>query len=329
MKFYSLPNEIPENMLQGMALTHPHLTYLDGTGIMYDNQFDQNHVPIISGGGSGHEPAHVGFVGKGMLAAAVTGSLFVPPKAEYILQTIRQVNHGKGVFLVVKNFEADLLVFEEAIKQARAEGIDARYIVSHDDISVNVYNYHKRHRGVAGTVLLHKILGAMAANGATIDEIQAAAFELSVHIFTLGVALAPVSFPNQKTSFDLAANEVSFGVGIHGEPGYRIEKFESQERIAIELVNKLKHEIHWRHHEHFNDFIILVNGLGATTLMELYSFQYDVLRLMELEGINVVFSKVGNLMTSFDMEGISLTLCPVRDDKWLTALQAETSAFGW
>ena len=328
MKFYTSTTEIPEEMLKGVELTHTHLSYLSETGILYDNTFDNKAVPIISGGGSGHEPAHIGYVGDGMLAAAVDGPLFVPPRAKNILKAIRQVNSGKGVFVIIKNFEADLKEFKKAIEEARTEGIDVRYIVSHDDISVNTYNFHKRHRGVAGTVLLHKILGAFAKEGASIDEIEQLALSLSPEIYTLGVALAPVNFPHHRTSFLLAEDEVSFGVGIHGEPGYRIEKFEGSERIAVELVNKLKAEINWQKKANKN-YILLVNGLGSTTLMELYHFQYDVMRLLELEGLSIKFCKVGNLMTSCDMSGISLTLCSVKDFKWLDYLNAPAGAFAW
>ncbi|WMX71091.1 DhaKLM operon coactivator DhaQ [Lactococcus cremoris] len=328
MKFYTSTTEIPEEMLKGVEITHTHLSYLSETGILYDNTFDNKAVPIISGGGSGHEPAHIGYVGAGMLAAAVTGPLFVPPRAKNILKAIRQVNSGKGVFVIIKNFEADLKEFKKAIEEARTEGIDVRYIVSHDDISVNAYNFHKRHRGVAGTILLHKVLGAFAKEGASIDEIEQLALSLSPEIYTLGVALAPVNFPHHRTSFLLAEDEVSFGVGIHGEPGYRIEKFEGSERIAVELVNKLKAEINWQKKANKN-YILLVNGLGSTTLMELYHFQYDVMRLLELEGLSIKFCKVGNLMTSCDMSGISLTLCSVKDPKWLDYLNAPTGAFAW
>ena len=328
MKFYTSTTEIPEEMLKGVELTHTHLSYLSETGILYDNTLDNKAVPIISGGGSGHEPAHIGYVGAGMLAAAVTGPLFVPPRAKNILKAIRQVNSGKGVFVIIKNFEADLKEFKKAIEEARTEGIDVRYIVSHDDISVNTYNFHKRHRGVAGTILLHKVLGAFVKEGASIDEIEQLALSLSPEIYTLGVALAPVNFPHHRTSFLLAEDEVSFGVGIHGEPGYRIEKFEGSERIAVELVNKLKAEINWQKKANKN-YILLVNGLGSTTLMELYHFQYDVMRLLELEGLSIKFCKVGNLMTSCDMSGISLTLCSVKDPKWLDYLNAPTGAFAW
>ncbi|MBS5601372.1 DhaKLM operon coactivator DhaQ [Lactococcus cremoris] len=328
MKFYTSTTEIPEEMLKGVELTHTHLSYLSETGILYDNTLDNKAVPIISGGGSGHEPAHIGYVGAGMLAAAVTGPLFVPPIAKNILKAIRQVNSGKGVFVIIKNFEADLKEFKKAIEEARTEGIDVRYIVSHDDISVNAYNFHKRHRGVAGTILLHKVLGAFAKEGASIDEIEQLALSLSPEIYTLGVALAPVNFPHHRTSFLLAEDEVSFGVGIHGEPGYRIEKFEGSERIAVELVNKLKAEINWQKKANKN-YILLVNGLGSPTLMELYHFQYDVMRLLELEGLSIKFCKVGNLMTSCDMSGISLTLCSVKDPKWLDYLNAPTGAFAW
>ncbi|SER30697.1 dihydroxyacetone kinase [Granulicatella balaenopterae] len=327
MKSILKDREIPYEMLEGVAFAHPNLQYIEDTGIIINKQCNKQTVPIISGGGSGHEPAHFGYVGNGMLAASVSGPLFVPPTYKEILQAIHSVPTENGVFLIVKNFEADMKEFYRAIELARNEGITVKYIVTHDDISVDTYNYQKRHRGVAGTVLVHKILGAAAMEGATIEELEALGLVLTTKIVTLGVALESARIEGYpEYSFPLEKDEVSFGIGIHGELGYRNEKVDSSERLAIELVNKLKAFSKWQEGD---EYILLINGLGSMPLMEQYMFTNDIRRLMQLEGLVIKFCKVGNYMTSYNMDGISLTACPVVDPKWLEYLNAPTTAFAW
>lgn len=318
---------IGQQMLDGVVTSYPHLAQMDKTGIIYQKHQDDQIIPIISGGGSGHEPAHFGFVGRGMLTAAVSGPIFVPPKAKHILEAIQTVNRGKGVFLIIKNFEADLKEFHQAIQEANQAGIPTKYVISHDDISVDTYNFHMRHRGVAGTILLHKILGQAALEGASLDQLEDLALELSVHIHTLAVATRPATIPGQDTPlFQLGPQEISFGIGIHGEPGYRTVNFVSSERLANELVNKLKMKFRWQDGD---EYIVLINNLGTTPLMEQLIFTNDVMRLLELEGIKVNFLKTGKYMTSLDMAGLSLTMCPIKNQVWLDYLQAPTQAFAW
>lgn len=288
---------------------------------------DKDRVPILSGGGSGHEPAHYGYIGKGMLAGAIAGEIFVPPAANEILEAIRFLNKGKGVFVIVKNFQADLAVFQEAIDEARNEGISVRYVVSHDDISVEGTGFKRRHRGVAGTLFLHKILGHAAQNGADLVQIEQMALAVASHIATLGVASKAATSPlTNKPMFDLQKGFISYGVGIHGEAGYKTVPYISTEKLAIELSNKLKMFFRWKKGQHF---AILVNNLGNTAKDEEKLFLSHVLDLMELEGLQIDYVSSGKFMTTLDMEGLSLSMLELVNPDWIHALQASTDAPAW
>lgn len=313
--------------ISAITKLYPHLKQIKNLPAIYDSQIVDNQVPILSGGGSGHEPAHFGYVGQGMLTAAISGPIFVPPCAADILEVIRFLNRGKGVFVIVKNFEADLHEFGQAIHDARAEGIPVKYVISHDDISVETSNFQMRHRGVAGTILLHKILGEAASRGASLEELEAMGLSLAISVATLGVATKPATIlGDSHPMFQLKEGDISFGIGIHGEPGYRTEPFKSSEILANELINKLKMKMKWQEGE---SFALLINNLGATSKLEELIFTNDVLQFLELEDLNIVYTKTGHLITSLDMAGLSITLCRIHDSRWLEYLQAPTDAFGW
>lgn len=263
-----------------------------------------------------------------MLTAAVYGDLFTPPGSEQILEALRFLNKGKGVFVIIKNFEADIREFSKAIHQARLEGIPVRYIVSHDDISVEPKkNFQMRHRGLAGTILLHKILGQAALQGAGLEELEQIGFRLATEIATIGFATKSASFPNAALPlFDLPEENISFGIGIHGEEGYRTVPFISSEHLAVEIVNKLQIKFHWQENE---TFILLANNLGTTTELEQGIFLNDLGQLLELEGLDIAYIKNGKYMTSLDMAGISVTLARLKDPIWLDYLKAPTNAFAW
>ncbi|HFU4501860.1 TPA: DhaKLM operon coactivator DhaQ [Streptococcus suis] len=316
------------NYIEGICRTNGRLKKLANQPILVQHDQDSQLVPIISGGGSGHEPAHVGFVGKGMLTAAVYGEIFVPPTAEEVLATIRAVNRGKGVFVIIKNFEADLETFGQAIAEARQEGIAVKYIVSHDDISVDTKdNFRMRHRGLAGTILLHKILGAAALSGYNLDQLEQLGLSLATEIATIGFATKSASLPHaSQPLFDLKSGEISYGIGIHGEEGYRTVMFESSEQLANEIVNKLKLKFRWQEGE---EYALLVNNLGTMSELEQGIFFNDLCQFLELEGLKLSFIKTGKFMTSLDMEGISVTLCRVKDPVWLDFLEAPTAAVAW
>lgn len=321
-------HRVISHYMEGFLVAHPQLKRLEQDPIVCVRELDRACVPVISGGGSGHEPMHVGFVGEGMLSAAVYGEIFVPPTADEILRAIRYVDKGRGVFVIVKNFEADLLSFQAAIHQARKEGIQVRYVVSHDDISVDIKkNFQKRHRGLAGTILLHKIVGAAAQSGMPLEELEQLALCLSTEIATIGFATKAAHFPQVASPlFELKEGEISYGIGIHGEEGYRTVPFESSEQLANEIVNKLKLRFRWQEGE---EFILLVNNLGTISELEQGIFLNDICQLLDVEGIQIPFIKAGRFATSLDMAGLSVTLCRLKDRTWLKYLQAETSAPAW
>lgn len=313
--------------IEAITKIHPHLRQISDLPAIYHDGVSTQQVPILSGGGSGHEPAHFGYVGQGMLTAAISGPIFVPPSAADILEVIRFLDKGRGVFIIIKNFEADLREFSRAIHIARTEGISVKYVVSHDDISVDTSSFQLRHRGVAGTVLLHKILGEAAFRGASLDELERLSLRLVTSMATLGFATKPATIlGDDHPMFQLKEGNISFGIGIHGEAGYRTVPFDSSAFLANELINKLKMKLKWQDGE---PYVLLINNLGATSKMEELIFTNDVLGFLALDDLNIAFTKTGHLITSLNMAGLSVTLCRLQDSNWLDYLQAPTDAFGW
>ena len=322
------PKDTVSQVLNGVAFIHQDkLERVKNSGIIKYKQLNNNNVALISGGGSGHEPAHFGYVGKGMLSASVSGPVFIPPKPSDILDAIKEVNSEKGTLLIIKNFEADVSSFLEAEKLAKEEGLVVDHVIVNDDCSIEEGSYKKRRRGVAGTIFVEKILGSAAKSGMSLKELKILGEEIIFSMNTLGVALASGKEIGSETSiFPLENGQISFGIGIHGEAGYREEPFYSSEYLANELVNKLLAQ--------YKDIevpkiALMINGLGATTVMEKFVFANDVKRLLELEGIEVAFQKSGDFMTSTNMAGISLTFLAIKEDEWLGYLKDETDAFAW
>ncbi|MBO0443715.1 dihydroxyacetone kinase subunit DhaK [Vagococcus fluvialis] len=322
------PKDTVSQVLNGVAFIHQDkLERVKNTGIIKYKNIKKNQVAVISGGGSGHEPAHFGYVGSGMLSASVSGPIFIPPKATEILKAIKEVNSEMGTLLIIKNFEADVTAFLEAEKLAKEAGLLVEHVIVNDDCSIEEGSYKKRRRGVAGTIFVEKILGAAAQSGMTLGELKMLGEEVILATNTLGVALASgKEVGSEAEIFHLEKGQISFGIGIHGEAGYREETFFSSEYLANELINKLLAQ--------YRDFPVeriglMINGLGATTVMEQYIFANDVKRLLQLEGIEVVFQKSGDFMTSTNMAGISLTFLALKEDKWLDYLKEETDAFAW
>lgn len=326
-KIINEPTKVVDEMLNGLEFVHSDLVKrVKGFDVIQRTSEKTGKVAIISGGGSGHEPAHAGFVGEGMLSAAICGAVFTSPTPDQILEAIKQSDEGAGVFMVIKNYSGDVMNFEMAKDLAEMEGIAVESVVVDDDIAVEDSLYTQGKRGVAGTIFVHKILGNAAENGKSLSEIKELADKLVPNIHTVGLALSGATVPEVgKPGFVLDENEIEFGIGIHGEPGYRREKMQPSYDLAKELVNKLL--------ENFDDtegdFGMLVNGMGATPLMEQYIFANDVRKLLDEKGINVTFKKLGNLMTSIDMAGISLTLIKLEDDEWLNALEAPVNTIAW
>lgn len=325
-KILNDPNHLLEEMLQGLAITHQNqLERVKGSQVLKRKELKKNKVALVSGGGSGHEPAHAGFVGEGMLDAAVLGEVFTSPTPDQVLEAIKAVDTGAGVLLIIKNYSGDVMNFEMAKDLAEMEGIDVDYVIVDDDIAVESDDTAGR-RGVAGTILVHKILGAKAEEGASLKELKAYADMLIPKIKTLGLALSGATVPAVgKAGFVLEDDEIEYGVGIHGEPGYRKEKLKPSKALAEELVMRLKEEMQWKKGDRYGVF---VNGLGSTPLMELYVFMNDVHQLLEDEGLSLEFYMVEEYMTAIDMEGLSLTLIAL-DDESLAYLQAPAHTVAW
>ena len=312
-KIINQPEEILNQMLDGLSYAYSDLVErVPETDVIARKDRNEGKVGLVSGGGSGHEPSHAGFVGKGMLSAAVCGEVFTSPTPDQVLEGIKAADTGAGVMLIIKNYSGDVMNFEMAKDMAEMEGIEVETIIVDDDIAVEDSTFTAGRRGVAGTVLVHKILGAYADQGKSLAEVKAAADKLVPNIKTIGVALTGATVPAVgKPGFVLADDEIEYGVGIHGEPGYRKEKLQTSKNLAKELVEKLKSEFKWAKGDTYG---VLVNGLGSTPLMEEFVFMNDVKALLEADEINVEFKKVGDVMTAIDMAGLSLTMIKLEDN---------------
>lgn len=325
-KIINAPQDVVAEMVAGLAGAYPdYVVQLpETTVVVRSDTYDQ--VALVSGGGSGHEPSHAGFVGDGMLSAAVCGQVFTSPTPDQIFAAIQHTDQGKGVLLIVKNYSGDVMNFEMAKDMAELEDIEVASVLVDDDIAVEDSLYTQGRRGVAGTVLVHKILGALAREGKTLQELAEYGTSLVADIKTVGIALAGATVPEVgKPGFELADDEIEYGVGIHGEPGYRREKIKPAHEIAKEVVGKLKEEFAWQAGEKYG---VLVNGMGATPLMELFIYFNDVKQLLEADGIEIGFAKVGNLMTSLDMAGASVTIFKLDDEK-ARLLAEPVHTIGW
>ncbi|WVT91322.1 dihydroxyacetone kinase subunit DhaK, partial [Enterococcus durans] len=254
------------------------------------------------------------------------GDVFTSPTPDQVQTAINEANQGKGVLMIVKNYTGDILNFDMAKEMAAMDDIQVESVVVDDDIAVENSTYTAGKRGVAGTILVHKILGDAARKGQSLAELKELGDKVVQAIKTIGVALRAATVPEVgKPGFELAEDEIEYGVGIHGEPGYRREKLQPSKVLAKELVTKILAD----YTEKPKEVGVLVNGMGGTPLMEQFVFMNDVLALLEAENINVTFHKVGNLMTSLDMQGLSLTMIDLKDKDWREALISDVQTISW
>lgn len=310
-KLINNPQNIVDEMLDGLVKANPkEIVRLENTNVIA--RIDApvaGKVGLISGGGSGHEPAHAGYVGKGMLDCAVAGDIFTSPTPDQVLEAIKKANSGKGVFMVIKNYQGDVMNFEMAGEMAQMEGIDVDYVIVNDDI---VVEKKEDRRGVCGTLFVHKTLGAMAENGASLAEIKEMAEKIVKDIKSIGMATTPCINPaDGKESFTLADNEIEMGIGIHGEEGIQKEEMKSADEIVKEMVDKLLVEIE----DKDSEYAVFVNGMGATPEMELYIINNSLADYLKEKAIKVARTYIGNFMTSMDMAGFSITLYKVDEER--------------
>lgn len=325
-KIINTPKDVVEEMVAGLVGAYPdYVKQLPDTMVVVRRD-DYDQVALVSGGGSGHEPAHAGFVGDGMLSAAVCGQVFTSPTPDQIYEAIKATDKGKGTLLIVKNYSGDVMNFDMAKDLAAMDDIEVASVLVDDDIAVEDSTYTQGRRGVAGTVLVHKILGSLAKEGKPLAELAEYGTALVQDIKTVGVALSGATVPEVgKPGFVLAEDEMEYGVGIHGEPGYRREKIKPSKEIAAEIIGKLKAEFNWQKGDTYGLF---VNGMGATPLMELFIYFNDAKNILAEEGIELAFTKVGNYMTSLDMAGASITMIKL-DDERTRLLQAPVHTIAW
>lgn len=327
-KIMNNPENIVDEMIQGIVYSYDGIVKrLDSYNVIQRTAAKTDRVAVVSGGGSGHEPAHAGFVGKGMLSAAVCGAVFTSPTPDQILAAIKAADEGAGVLLIIKNYAGDVMNFEMAMEMAALENIEVRSVIVDDDIAVEDSTFTQGRRGVAGTVFVHKIIGYYAEQGKSLADLTQIAHQLVANIHSIGLALTGATVPEVgKPGFVLADDEIEYGVGIHGEPGYRREKMQNAAGLVNELGSKLLQSFE---SDTSIPYGVLINGFGATPLMEQFVFAKEVADLLNEAAVDVQFKKVGNYMTSIDMAGISLTLIRLEDAEWLTALKAPVETIAW
>lgn len=306
-KFINKVDDVEKEMLQGLLKAYPDdIRELDCGGVIVRKNKKEGKVALISGGGSGHEPSFAGYVGEGMLDAAAAGAIYTSPSADHIYEGIRAIATNKGVLMIPMNYTGDIMNFEMAAEMAEADGIRTAMVVTNDDVAVENSLYTVGRRGVAGTFFVHKIAGAMAEKGATLEEVQAAAQGAADNIRTMGVAINPSTVPAAgKPGFELAENEMEVGIGIHGEPGVYKDTLKTADEIADVLLSKILTDLDFTGSE----VALMINGSGGTPLMELYLINNHVHDALTAKGITIYKTFVGNFMTSIEQEGFSITLC--------------------
>ena len=317
---------VENEMVLGMVKAYPqYIKKLDCGNVVVRARKKEGKVALISGGGSGHEPAHGGFVGEGMLDAAVAGPVFTSPTPDQIYEGIKAIATDKGVFMVVKNYTGDVMNFEMAAEMAEMDGIPVKYVVTNDDVAVQDSLYTVGRRGVAGTIFVHKIAGAKAEEGAELEAVQAVAQKVVDNVRTMGMAIKPCTVPAAgKPGFELSDDEMEVGIGIHGEPGTHREPLKSADEIVDMLLEKILADIDYADSE----VAVLINGAGGTPLMELFIVNNHVSDVLAANGIKVYKTFVGNYMTSIEMDGFSISLLRL-DDEMKKLLDAKADTPAW
>ncbi|MEB3368310.1 dihydroxyacetone kinase subunit DhaK [Saccharopolyspora mangrovi] len=329
-KIINEPADVVAEALRGVAAAHPDLLRVqtDPAVIVRADAPVAGEVAVISGGGSGHEPLHGGFVGSGMLAAAVPGAVFTSPTPDAVQAAITAAHGGAGVLLVVKNYTGDVLNFETAAELAAIEDVEVRSVIVDDDVAVKDSTHTAGRRGVGGTVMVEKIVGAAAQRGDDLDKCEELARKVVSQVRSMGMALTAPTVPHAgQPSFELAANEMEIGIGIHGEPGRARVPLGTAEEIVAQLLEPILEDLPFAEGD---DVLLFTNSMGGTPQLELYLAHGIAERLLAERGINVRRRLVGPYVTSLEMQGMSLTLLKLDDE--LTELwdaPVRTAALHW
>jgi dihydroxyacetone kinase len=327
-KIINTPDTLMMEMCNGIVMAHPELELIKKYKIIKKKDINTDKVTLISGGGSGHEPAHAGFVGKGMLDVAVCGEVFASPSQIQVYQALKASGGNKGTLLIIKNYSGDVMNFKNAAHLAEEDGMQVDYVKVEDDIAVEDSLYTVGRRGVAGTVLVHKVAGAAAEEGKDLPEVKRLAQKAADNVRSIGMALTSCTVPAKGSpTFKLADDEMEYGVGIHGEPGIRKEKVMPASQLAERMVADLLKDLNVEKGSS-EELVVLVNGFGATPLQELYLFNHEVAKQIDASGLKINRTFVGNYMTSIDMAGVSLSIMKLDDElKKLVSLESDTPAF--
>ncbi|MFC7340951.1 dihydroxyacetone kinase subunit DhaK [Saccharopolyspora griseoalba] len=329
-KIINDPSDVVAASLRGLAAAHPELLRVqtDPAVVVRADAPVQGNVAVISGGGSGHEPLHGGFVGPGMLAAAVPGAVFTSPTPDAVQAAITAADGGAGALLIVKNYTGDVLNFETAAELAGVEGTDVRSVVVDDDVAVKDSTHTAGRRGVGGTVMVEKIVGAAAQSGAGLDQCEQLARKVVSQVRSMGMALTAPTVPHAgQPSFDLAEDEMEIGIGIHGEPGRARVPMGTADEIVRQLLDPILEDLPFAEGD---EVLLFTNSMGGTPPIELYLAHGIAERLLADRGITVRRRLVGPYVTSLEMQGMSLTLLKLDDE--LTELwdaPVHTAALHW
>ncbi|WP_400998437.1 dihydroxyacetone kinase subunit DhaK [Agromyces sp. GXQ0307] len=329
-KIINDPKRVVDESVAGFGLAHADLVRVetDPIHVVRADAPVAGKVGLVSGGGSGHEPLHAGFVGPGMLDAAVPGAVFTSPTPDPILAATKAVDGGKGVLHIVKNYTGDVLNFETAADLAAADGIEVRAVVTNDDVAVKDSLYTAGRRGVGGTVLVEKIAGAAAERGDSLDQVAEIAERVNANVRSMGMALTPCIVPHAgEPSFTLAEDEVEIGIGIHGEPGRERIKLEPADAIVDRLLTPIIEDLPYSSGDRV---LLFVNGMGGTPQIELYIAYRRAAEVLAEKGITIERSLVGNYITSLEMQGFSLTVLRLDDEMiGLWDAPVHTAALRW
>jgi dihydroxyacetone kinase-like protein len=328
-KLINQPDNVVDEALAGVARAHADLVRVESPNIVVRKDAPrQGKVGVISGGGSGHEPMHGGFVGRGMLDAACPGAVFTSPVPDQMLAATQAVNGGAGVLHIVKNYTGDIMNFELAAELARAEGIDVEAVVIADDVAVKDSLYTAGRRGVGGTVLAEKIVGAAAEEGADLATVKALCERVQDNVRSMGMALTSCTVPAAgKPTFDIGDDEMEIGIGIHGEPGRERRKLAPADEITEALATPILDDLPFQSGDRVLAF---VNGMGGTPLLELYVVYRKLAEMLDGRGVTIARNLVGNYITSLEMAGCSITLLKL-DDEFIRLWDAPvlTPALRW
>ena len=325
-KFINRPEDVERQVVDGYVKSYPALIHKVGDDVVARTHRKRGKVALVSGGGMGHEPAHLGYVGTGMLDAAVGGAIYTSPAVDRISAGIEAVApDATGVLLVVKNYTGDVINFKLAEEAAHEEGVACDHVVVNDDVAVGTPTQREQRRGVAGTIFVHKCAGAAAEAGKPLAEVKRVAEKVIDNVRTMGVAIAPCTVPAAgKPGFTLADDEMEMGVGIHGEPGIRREKMEPVDAMVDEILDHVLADIDYAGHE----VAVLVNGAGGTPDYELALVANHVHDVLSARHIGVWHTYTGNYLTSLEMRGFSVSLLRLDDElKDLLSAPADTPAW--